>query len=81
MEEVQDERQEKKEEKTNDRKRKRGRSMERLGRRFFLMMMIGQSLGEVHAALDNAKNRENNMEVSQCESKTTVSSWVQMKDQ
>ena len=48
--------------------------MERMGRRFFLTVMIGQSSGGVAAASANAENREMIMEVSQGESETMESS-------
>ena len=43
-------------------------------------LMIRQSFGGVHAASENAQNREKKMEVSQCESKTMEGSSVQMND-
>ena len=38
------------------------------------------SLGGVNAASVNAQNREEKIEVSECERKTMGSSWVQMID-
>ena len=61
-------------------KRKRGWSLGRMGRWFFLMLMIGQSLTGVNAASENAQNRGGKMDVSQGARKTMKSSWVQMSD-
>ena len=70
------ERQGKKEEHVSERNRKRGWSMGRMGRWFFFMLMIGQSLPGVNAASDTAQNRGEKTEVSQGKSKTMESSWV-----
>ena len=75
-----EERQGKKERKASERKRQRGRSLVRVGRWVFLMLMIGRSLARVSVASESAQNRGGKMEVSQGENKTMESSWVQMTD-
>ena len=45
---------------------------------FSSFLMIGRSSRGVNAASEKVLNREGKFEVSQCESKTTESSWVQM---
>ena len=51
-----------------------------MGRWFFLILMTGQRLAGGNAASENAQNREGKMKVSQGESKTMESSWVQMSE-
>ena len=71
---------EREEGKTGERKRKRERSLGRMGRWFLLIVMIGQSLGGINAASENVQNREKKITVSQGESETMESSWVQVND-
>ena len=53
-------------------KKERSWNMERMGRWFFFIVMIGQISGGVYAASENAQNREKKMETSQ--DKSTVPS-------
>ena len=48
-----------------------------MGKWFFLLLMIGQSLGALHAASENAQNNRGQMEGMQGET-MKESSWVQM---